>query len=57
MITELENYAWKKDRQSGEYVNEPIDEFNHCIDALRYSLQCVDKYKKLTSFSKSTLGL
>ena len=56
-ITELQNYAWKKDRQSGEYINEPIDEFNHCIDALRYSLQCVDKYKKLTSFSKSTLGL
>jgi phage terminase large subunit len=57
VITELQNYAWKKDRLSGEYVNEPIDEFNHCIDALRYSLQCVDKYKKLTSFSKSTLGL
>ena len=56
-ITELQNYAWKKDRQSGEYVNEPIDEFNHCIDALRYSLQCTDKYKRLTSFSKSTLGL
>jgi len=56
-ITELQNYAWKKDRQSNEYVNEPIDEFNHCIDALRYSLQCQDKYKKLTSFSKSTLGL
>lgn len=57
VITELQNYAWKKDRLSGEYINEPIDEFNHCIDALRYSLQCVDKYKKLTSFSKSTLGL
>lgn len=56
-ITELQNYAWKKDRQSGEYVNEPIDEFNHCIDALRYSLQCQDKYKRLTMFSKSTLGL
>lgn len=57
MITELQNYAWEKDRQSGEYINKPIDEFNHCIDALRYSLQCLDKYKKLTSFSKSTLGL
>lgn len=57
VITELQNYSWKKDRQSGEYVNEPIDEFNHCIDALRYSLQCTDKYKRLTSFSKSTLGL
>lgn len=57
VITELQNYAWKKDRQTNEYVNEPIDEFNHCIDALRYSLQCLDKYKKLTTFSKSTLGL
>ena len=57
VITELQNYAWKKDKASGEYINEPIDEFNHCIDALRYSLQCVDRYKKLTSFSKATLGL
>lgn len=57
VITELQNYAWKKDRQSGEYINEPVDEFNHCLDALRYSLQCKEKYKKLTSFSKSSLGL
>ena len=57
VITELQNYAWKKDRQSGEYINEPIDEFNHCIDALRYSLQCIDRYKKLTTVSKSILGL
>jgi len=57
VITELQNYAWKKDKASGEYVNEPIDEFNHCLDALRYSLQCVDRYKRLTSLSKHTLGL
>lgn len=24
-ITEFENYSWKKDKQTGEYVNEPID--------------------------------
>ena len=40
IMTELENYAWKKDKHSGEYINEPIDDFNHYIDALRYSLQC-----------------
>jgi phage terminase large subunit len=57
VITELQNYAWKKDRASGEYINEPIDEFNHCIDALRYSLQCTDKYKRLTTVNKSILGL
>ena len=57
VITELQNYAWKKDKASGEYINEPIDEFNHCIDALRYSLQCTDKYKRLTTVNKSILGL
>jgi len=57
VITELQNYSWKKDRQSGEYINEPVDEFNHCLDALRYSLQCLDRYKRMGTFSKSTLGL
>lgn len=51
-IDELENYCWKKDRLTGEYINEPIDQFNHCIDALRYSLQCVKgKLKTLPSSS------
>ena len=39
-ITEFENYAWQKDKTTGEYINKPIDMFNHCMDALRYSLQC-----------------
>ena len=56
LITELENYSWKKDKKTGEYTNEPVDLFNHSIDALRYSLQAIEK-KKLTSISKSALGL
>ena len=40
VITEFENYTWAKDKVSGEYINKPIDDFNHFIDALRYSLQC-----------------
>lgn len=51
VLTELENYTWKKDKQSGEYVNTPIDDFNHYLDALRYSLQCI-KTNKLRSISK-----
>lgn len=39
VIEEFENYSWKKDKD-GEYVNEPVDKYNHYIDALRYSLQC-----------------
>ena len=41
VITELQNYSWEKDRQSGEYVNKPVDKFNHFIDALRYSMQII----------------
>lgn len=37
-IEELDNYTWKKDKKTGEYINEPVDNFNHCLDALRYSL-------------------
>lgn len=41
IITELENYTWQKDKYTEVYINKPIDDFNHYIDALRYSLQCV----------------
>lgn len=41
IITEFENYTWQKDKSSDIYINKPIDDFNHYIDALRYSLQCV----------------
>lgn len=48
VITEFENYAWKKDRQTGEYTNEPIDSFNHFMDSLRYSTQAAaNKLKTL----------
>lgn len=41
IITEFENYSWKRDKQSGEYINTPVDSFNHYLDSLRYSLQSV----------------
>lgn len=43
VITEFQNYAWEKDKKTGEYTNKPIDKFNHFMDALRYSLQSVTK--------------
>lgn len=57
LLVEMDNYAWTKDRKTGEYVNKPQDSFNHYIDALRYSLQCVDNSKKLKTFSKANLSL
>lgn len=38
-IEELENYTWKKDKKSGEYMNEPVDAYNHAIDSIRYALE------------------
>lgn len=38
-IEEFENYTWKKDKNTDEYYNEPVDTYNHCIDALRYAIE------------------
>lgn len=41
---EFDNYCYKKDKQTGEYTSEPLDNgYCHLVDALRYSLQIVRK--------------
>lgn len=35
---EFKNYTWKKDKKTGEYINVPIDTYNHGLDALRYAV-------------------
>lgn len=35
LIKEFKNYKFRQDR-TGKYLNEPIDKFNHGIDAIRY---------------------
>lgn len=52
VVEEFQNYSWKKNKE-GEYINEPIDDWNHYIDALRYSLQC--SKNKLRTLNKSVL--
>ena len=53
--TEFENYSWQKDKNTGLYINEPVDAFNHYIDALRYSLQCIGL--KVKTMDKAAFGL
>ena len=36
-IKELRNYKWKEDK-NGRQINEPVDAFNHFIDATRYAI-------------------
>lgn len=46
-LTEISNYTWDKDK-FGNKLNVPIDDFNHLMDACRYSLeQYIKKYKWL----------
>ena len=57
VITELQNYSWKKNNTTGEYINAAEDKWNHTLDALRYSLQCVENHKTIGTMSKTFLGL
>jgi len=35
LLDEFGNYTWAKDKD-GNFINEPIDDFNHGIDSVRY---------------------
>lgn len=37
-ITEISNYTWDRDK-FGNKINQPIGDFNHLIDAMRYALE------------------
>ena len=44
-INELSNYVWDKNKHD-EPINKPIDEYNHFLDALRYSMERIRKRDK-----------
>lgn len=37
-ITEISNYTWAVDK-NGNKINQPIDDFNHLMDAMRYAME------------------
>lgn len=41
-LTEIQNYQWDKDR-FGTFINKPIDDFNHLMDAMRYALEPIQR--------------
>lgn len=59
-IEEFNTYTFKQDKE-GKWLNEPIDENNHIIDALRYSMERYHlgkgKDKKEKYRALQTLGL
>lgn len=38
-ITEISNYTWREDQKTGRKLNEPVDDFNHLMDAMRYATE------------------
>lgn len=54
IIEEFDNYSWAQDKE-GTGINKPVDLFNHGIDALRYSLQCVDANPKIKVLERGSL--
>lgn len=38
IIKEYRNYTWKQDRRTEKWLNDPIDAFNHAMDAVRYGI-------------------
>lgn len=47
-ITEISNYTWDTDTKTGKKLNEPVDDFNHLMDAMRYAME---DFGKASAFS------
>lgn len=56
-IMELENFSYKKSKQTGEYTEETTHEYSHAIDACRYAYSDIYTNKKVKTLDKSVLGL
>lgn len=56
---ELRNYTWDKDPNTGQFINEPIDAFNHCMDAMRYYVNgcLLGKIVRKNEISKQQTGI
>lgn len=55
-MTEITNYQWAKDKFN-KPINEPIDDFNHLMDAMRYAVEPYIRNRKLRTINKKILGV
>ena len=51
-IKELRNYSWIKNRD-GEYTGQPVDNWNHSIDAIRYGVTHVRRKPNFGKYAVS----
>lgn len=56
LLAELQNYVWKQNRD-GRALPEPIDDWNHAIDAVRYGCEPFRRGIKKVNFTAAEIGL
>ena len=54
-IEELRNYSWKKDI-NGNYLNVPVDKYNHALDALRYGVTTYLMARRNVNVPRARIG-
>lgn len=53
-IKEIQQWKWKKDERTGEYLDDPVNEFDDAMAMLRYSIE--DFRKTKTKLNKGLRG-
>lgn len=56
-IKEIQQWKWQKDKTTGKYIDTPVDFMDDAMAALRYSVEDYRRKSKITTMSKSLLGL
>ncbi len=56
-IKEIQQWKWEKDKQTGEYLDEPVDYMDDAMAALRYAIEPYRRNTQLRTMDKSTLGV
>ena len=54
VIKELRNYQYKQDKE-GNWINEPVKDFDHAMDAMRYAVTMILGKRKDYTFALNTL--
>lgn len=54
VIKELRNYQYKQDKE-GNWINEPVKDFDHAMDAMRYGVTMILSKRKDFNFALNTL--
>lgn len=57
VIKEIQQWKWVKDKQSGKYIDEPVNVFDDAMAALRYSIEPYRQQKKIKTMNKISFGL